>query len=494
MKHAQNAKHFKSANNTYSSALAHAAHSENVRQVKVEERKGSAERGVHKFGKISFLVVVLLMIASFVGIAAAGVTFGKPVSVKPYKVDPVSGFKVASSGTNTISLSWDKDESTTEFAIYRSDEKPDGTMSAYKKRATVSVNSFTDKGLSQATAYNYKIYACGILDDYSVRSPEVTTSAMTKPEQVDEFALSERKTHSLKLNWTQNPRATGYVIQRSDEQPDGTFSEYKTVSEVNNLVDEYVDKKLSSGAIYRYLVSAKRDGQTITQVGDGVAARGMTKLSAPEKLVNSKSLLNSLRISWKENKFVDKYEVYRNKKLIKTVEKNKFSDKKLKTGSEYVYSVRAIRETNGKTYKSPFKSVKGYTTVKVPTVPGGLRGTWVQICIEKQTLMMYVDNKLYVKTSVVTGNPGGHDTTKGHHKVISRSSPARLRGDSWDVTVNYWLGFTSDGQGIHDSTWRSNYGGTIYRGNGSHGCVNTPIDAVKKVYAKGYVGMPVIVY
>ena len=62
--------------------------------------------------------------------------------------------------------------------------------------------------------------------------------------------------------------------------------------------------------------------------------------------------------------------------------------------------------------------------------------------------------------------------------------------------VKYWLGFTYDGQGIHDSTWRpsTDYGKQTYKGNGSHGCVNTPISAVGKMYSKAYIGMPIIVY
>ncbi|MBQ3858807.1 MAG: L,D-transpeptidase [Prevotella sp.] len=54
--------------------------------------------------------------------------------------------------------------------------------------------------------------------------------------------------------------------------------------------------------------------------------------------------------------------------------------------------------------------------------------------------------------------------------------------------------FTSDSQGIHDSVWRSAYGGNIYKTNGSHGCVNTPLGAMRKIFKKAHVGTPVIVY
>jgi lipoprotein-anchoring transpeptidase ErfK/SrfK len=50
------------------------------------------------------------------------------------------------------------------------------------------------------------------------------------------------------------------------------------------------------------------------------------------------------------------------------------------------------------------------------------------------------------------------------------------------------------GCGFHDASWRGKFGGTIYRYNGSHGCVNLPIPSAKTLYEKVYAGMPVILY
>ena len=52
----------------------------------------------------------------------------------------------------------------------------------------------------------------------------------------------------------------------------------------------------------------------------------------------------------------------------------------------------------------------------------------------------------------------------------------------------------SGGCGIHDASWRSSFGGNIYTYNGSHGCVNTPYSAVKKIYNNTTYGTPVIVH
>ena len=38
------------------------------------------------------------------------------------------------------------------------------------------------------------------------------------------------------------------------------------------------------------------------------------------------------------------------------------------------------------------------------------------------------------------------------------------------------------GEGLHDATWRSSFGGTIYKNSGSHGCVNLPLKTAEQVY------------
>ena len=50
------------------------------------------------------------------------------------------------------------------------------------------------------------------------------------------------------------------------------------------------------------------------------------------------------------------------------------------------------------------------------------------------------------------------------------------------------------GVGIHDLTKRTAFGGDIYLTNGSHGCVNTPLDAVATIYNNIEINTPIVVY
>jgi len=52
----------------------------------------------------------------------------------------------------------------------------------------------------------------------------------------------------------------------------------------------------------------------------------------------------------------------------------------------------------------------------------------------------------------------------------------------------------NNGIGLHDATWKSKFGGVVYKGNGSHGCVNCPLDLAKTIYNSIDVNTPVVCF
>lgn len=128
-----------------------------------------------------------------------------------------------------------------------------------------------------------------------------------------------------------------------------------------------------------------------------------------------------------------------------------------------------------------------------------LNGTYVEVSITKQHLWFYKDGTLIVESDVVTGNLGSDETETiaGCYPMAYKDSPAVLTGensvDYWSSEVDYWMAF-NQGQGLHDAPWRSQFGGEIYKGDGSHGCVNLPTDVAGKIYENIVPGIAIIVY
>ena len=120
--------------------------------------------------------------------------------------------------------------------------------------------------------------------------------------------------------------------------------------------------------------------------------------------------------------------------------------------------------------------------------------TYVEVSIGGQHMWYYKDGNLLVSSDVVTGNPNvGHGTPGGVYTVAYKARNVVLKGQGYESPVSYWMPFNG-GIGLHDATWRGAFGGSIYRGGGSHGCVNLPFGVAQQLYGVISEGDPVVVY
>ena len=124
--------------------------------------------------------------------------------------------------------------------------------------------------------------------------------------------------------------------------------------------------------------------------------------------------------------------------------------------------------------------------------------TCVEVDITNQVVYVYQGMEMVIATACVTGYNNVHSTPTGSYHIQSKEQNRTLRGTNDNGTkyashVDYWMPFNG-GYGLHDASWRSEFGGNIYTYNGSHGCVNLPHDAAQQLYSIAYVGMPVYIH
>lgn len=142
-----------------------------------------------------------------------------------------------------------------------------------------------------------------------------------------------------------------------------------------------------------------------------------------------------------------------------------------------------------------------YAKVENSTENNGLGNSYVEIDLTRQKVWVYVDGKMELETDCVTGCVNkGYDTPTGIFTLTYKQQDRILRGKmlpngkrEYESHVNYWMPFNG-GIGLHDATWRKSFGGEIYINNGSHGCINLPFKAAKKLYEIINSDMPIIVY
>lgn len=120
--------------------------------------------------------------------------------------------------------------------------------------------------------------------------------------------------------------------------------------------------------------------------------------------------------------------------------------------------------------------------------------TYVEINLTAQHLFYYKNGELVIESDFVSGNPSrGNDTPGGAYSITYKERNATLKGQNYRTPVSYWMPFNGN-IGMHDSSWRSTYGGTIYRSNGSHGCINLPPAAAKTIFENIEQGVPILCY
>lgn len=120
--------------------------------------------------------------------------------------------------------------------------------------------------------------------------------------------------------------------------------------------------------------------------------------------------------------------------------------------------------------------------------------SYVEINLTAQHLFLYQNGECVLESDFVSGNPSrGNATPPGIYGITYKERNATLNGETYSTPVNFWMPFNNN-VGMHDASWRSEFGANIYMTNGSHGCINLPYSIAQEIY--GYVekGDPVICY
>ena len=132
----------------------------------------------------------------------------------------------------------------------------------------------------------------------------------------------------------------------------------------------------------------------------------------------------------------------------------------------------------------------------------GIGQDYCEVDLSRQHLWIYKGGHLAFETDVVSGlMDEAHYTPPGVYLLQKKETNAVLLGMklpngeyAYEAPVSYWMPFTNDGHGLHDASWKWAFGGEEYIWNGSHGCINLPVDAAGVVYELMTTEMPLVIY
>lgn len=420
-----------------------------------------------------------------------------PTEIVP-EVGKVKSVTKTSFLSDRVTLTWGKLDGVSGYSVYYCNVDK---STSYTKFADVTANSVTVTGLLPGTKYYFKITPYLKYNGSVYEGESTIKKTATQPGKVKDLALN-RSSSVIELKWSKMPLMTGYKIYRSSASTNWTYKHYKTITSNTNI---FTDKNVAEGNQYRYKVVAYRVLYNDCYYHSVEGAYKITFAGLGAPTVNFKTQLRRASLTWKKNKYAQGYDIYYSTKptgkftKMSSTTNNFYNTNRLTNGKKYYFRVfpYVIRKISSKDTKI-LGTYHTYSQTITDKVFGKSVGkTYVEINIRQQHMWYIKDHKIICETDVVTGNDDGyHNTPTGIYKIFQKARNTNLVGADYVSFVNYWLGFTYSGIGIHDASWRSakEYGKTTYKGNGSHGCVNTPYSAVKKIYNNISKGTCVVVY
>ncbi|MBQ8780551.1 MAG: fibronectin type III domain-containing protein, partial [Oscillospiraceae bacterium] len=171
----------------------------------------------------------------------------------------VSGFTSPSKSTTAIRLSWTKNSNASGYIVEQFNGSSWEQIATITDKATVT---YKVTGLTPGTAYKFRVKAYVSSSSSKAYSKYTSTlTANTMMTAVKGFTSPSQSTSAIRLNWTRNANADGYVI----EQFNG--SAWVQIADITDkATTTYKVTGLKSGTAYKFRMKA----YSVTKYGDTI--------------------------------------------------------------------------------------------------------------------------------------------------------------------------------------------------------------------------------
>ena len=235
--------------------------------------------------------------------------------------------------SDSIKIYWGKVAGAKSYKIQKASLDSDGDISgSYKTVATVNADksSYEDESVKAGKGYIYRVYAVdGETISLASTAQKATFLATQKIKDLSNAY------GGVKITWSGSSGAKYYRIYRKVSGGDWEY-----IKRVSSSTRSYTDKGAKNGVKTYYAVKA--------QNGDCIStykSKSFTYFASPKVTVSNKT--SAITVSWDKISGAKSYYVYRKGpgedswKKVSTVTKNIYTDKNVKNGKYYRYTVKA---------------------------------------------------------------------------------------------------------------------------------------------------------
>lgn len=209
-----------------------------------------------------------------------------------------------------------------------------------------------------------------------------TKKIAQKKPATPKLTSASRVAGGVKVKWSEIDGADSFYVYRKTKK-----SGWTKIATVGGFTYSYTDKKAKTGITYYYTVKAKNEAGTSGYNKSGIAV----KYVAAPKIKSATNGTSSIKVTWNKISGADGYYLYRKvygaKKSTKiaTIKKGStvsYTDKKAKSGVDYVYIVKAYDGKTVSSYYSDGYWVRRLTAPKLvsaKSTSSGILVKWKQV-------------------------------------------------------------------------------------------------------------------
>ena len=291
---------------------------------------------------------------------------------------------------SSAKLSWDKVPGANGYFIYKK------VGNQWHTVASITQTNYTFSNLKSGTKYDFAVKA------YNGNAKSKNFSSKSVVTNLDNVKITKADISSstAKLTWNKVSGAGSYNIYMK------SGSKWNKIASTTNTY--YTVSKLKSSAKYTFAVKAYNNSQAQSKT---ITQKTITTYLPNVKITKVNTSTSSVKLYWNKISGVKGYNVYRKSgsKWIKLASTNKtyYSINKLKSGTKYVFAVKAYNSqitSKTSTQKSAVTNLPNVKITKTITSSSSAKLYWNKITGVKGYNIYRKDGSKWVKIASTTKN------------------------------------------------------------------------------------------